>query len=161
MLTFKLCTADDFDRKVRAVHIDPAAVVAVEEAERCSPLGDCYPVAVITLATGDKYIVEDGTRKVARTIAQAKQLAEAWQHAIADDCTGVILQVLREAGRTLTTTGLLEEMARQGTVWSERTVCRHLAALTKDGILVNVVDSTPRGYRLAQRWQQNENDAGV
>jgi hypothetical protein len=33
MLTFTLYTADDYERTRRVVHIDPVAVVAVEEAE--------------------------------------------------------------------------------------------------------------------------------
>jgi hypothetical protein len=60
MLTFNLYTADDYERRPRLVHIDPAAVVAVEEAERRPAFGGRYQVAIITLATGDKYIVEDG-----------------------------------------------------------------------------------------------------
>ena len=60
MLTFALYTADDYERRTRRVHIDPAAVVSVEEAERRPAFGGWYQVAVIALATGDKFIVEDG-----------------------------------------------------------------------------------------------------
>jgi hypothetical protein len=34
MLAFTLYTADDYERSHRLVHIDPAAVVAVEEEDR-------------------------------------------------------------------------------------------------------------------------------
>ena len=77
MLTFSLFTADDYKRSPRVVHIDPIAVVAIEEAERRPAVGDWYQVAIITLATGDKYVVEDGARRAAREIAEAKEQAEA------------------------------------------------------------------------------------
>jgi hypothetical protein len=77
MLTFSLYTADDHERSHGVVHIDPIAVVAVEETERRPAFGGGNQVAVITLATGDKYIVEDGARRVARGIAEAKEQAEA------------------------------------------------------------------------------------
>jgi hypothetical protein len=77
MLTFTLYTADDYGRSRRVVHIDPCAVIAVEEAERRPAIGGYHQVAVITLVTGDKYTVEDGSRRVAREIAEAKEAAEA------------------------------------------------------------------------------------
>jgi hypothetical protein len=76
-LTFTLYTADDYDRTTRHVHIDPSAVVAVEDAERRPAFGGYYQVAVITLATRDKYIVEDGARRAAKQIAEAQQAATA------------------------------------------------------------------------------------
>lgn len=75
MLTFTLYTADDYDRTTRHVHIDPAAVVAVEEAERRAAFGGYHQVAVITLATSDKYTVEDGARRAGKRIAEAQQAA--------------------------------------------------------------------------------------
>lgn len=75
MLTFHLYTADDYERSRRVVHIDPAAVVSVEETERRPAFGGYWQVAVITLATGDKYTVEDGSRRTAEAIALAKQVA--------------------------------------------------------------------------------------
>jgi hypothetical protein len=75
MLTFNVYTADDYERSRRVVHIDPAAVMSVEEAERRPAFGGWYQVATITLATGDKHVVEDGSRRAAREIAEAKQLA--------------------------------------------------------------------------------------
>jgi hypothetical protein len=77
MLTFTLYTADEYDRTTRHVHIDPGAVVAVEETERRPALGGAHAVAVITLVTGDKYIVEDWQRRAARQIALAQQAAAA------------------------------------------------------------------------------------
>jgi hypothetical protein len=77
MLAFTLYTADDYDRTTRRIHIDPAAVVAVEEAERRPAFGGYYQVAVITLTTGDKYLVQDGARLVAKRIAEAQQAATA------------------------------------------------------------------------------------
>lgn len=77
MLTFNLYTADDYERSRRVVHIDPAAVVSIEENERRPAFGGYHQVAVITLATGDKYIVEDGSRRTAREIAEGKEAATA------------------------------------------------------------------------------------
>jgi hypothetical protein len=80
MLSFTLYTADDYDNSARHVHIDPAAVVAVEETERrpaFPAFGGAHAVAVITLATGDKYIVEDWRRRAAKQIAEAQQAAPA------------------------------------------------------------------------------------
>jgi hypothetical protein len=75
MLTFTLYIADDYDHSRRVVHIDPCAVIAVEETERRPAFGGYQQVAVITLVTGREYIVEDGARRAAREIAEAKQLA--------------------------------------------------------------------------------------
>lgn len=72
MLTFNLYTADDYDRSRRVVHIDPAAVISVEETERRPAYSGYYQVAIITLVTGDKHTVEDGSRTAARKIAEAK-----------------------------------------------------------------------------------------
>jgi hypothetical protein len=72
MLTFTLYTADEYDRSRRTVHIDPAAVISVEETERRPAFGGWCQVAIITLTTGDKYIVEDDSRTAARMIAEAK-----------------------------------------------------------------------------------------
>jgi hypothetical protein len=77
VLTFTLYTADDYERSRRVIHIDPTIVVAVEETDRRPAFGGWYHVAVLTLATGDKYVVEDGGRRVAREIAEAKQLIES------------------------------------------------------------------------------------
>ncbi|MHB1425101.1 MAG: hypothetical protein ACYC3I_18170 [Gemmataceae bacterium] len=76
MLTFTVYTADDYERTRRVVHIDPAAVVSVEEAERRPAFGGYFQVAVITLATGDKFTVQDGSRTAARAIAEAKEVVE-------------------------------------------------------------------------------------
>ncbi len=75
MLTFSLYTADDYERSRRVVHIDPSAVISVEESERRPAFGGRDSVAIITLATGDKYIVEDGARRAAKAIAEAKTAA--------------------------------------------------------------------------------------
>jgi hypothetical protein len=83
MLTFTLYTADDYDRSCRVVHIDPCAVIAVEEAERRPAFGGYHQVVVITLVTGREYVVEDGARRLAREIAEAKEAAEARQIAMA------------------------------------------------------------------------------
>ncbi|MHB1425505.1 MAG: hypothetical protein ACYC3I_20245 [Gemmataceae bacterium] len=80
MLTFNLYTADDYERTRRVVHIEPAAVVSVEEAERRPAFGGYHPIAVIALATGDKFTVEDGSRTAARLIAQARK----WERTEAD-----------------------------------------------------------------------------
>ena len=78
MLTFNLYTADDYDNRTgRQVHIDPAAVVSVEETQRRPAYSGYWQVAVITLVTGNKHTVEDGSRTAARKIAEAKQQAEA------------------------------------------------------------------------------------
>jgi hypothetical protein len=63
-------------------------------------------------------------------------------------CTRDILRTLREAGKPLTKTRLLEEMERLGFEWSESMVCRRLAEMMSDGTLENPDDARPRGYRL-------------
>jgi hypothetical protein len=73
MLTFDLYSADDYERSRRTVHIDPAAVVFVEETERRPAFGGYHSVTIITLATGKEYVVEDGARKAAKQIAEARK----------------------------------------------------------------------------------------
>jgi hypothetical protein len=54
------------------LYVNPATVVAVVESERhrdSLPL----PVAVLTLNTGHEYTVEDGARRVAKEIREARQ----------------------------------------------------------------------------------------
>lgn len=75
MLTFTLYTAEDYERRRREVHIDPAAVVSVEEAERRPAFAGYWQVAVIALATGQTFTVQDGARTAARQIAEAKLAA--------------------------------------------------------------------------------------
>ena len=70
-----------------------------------------------------------------------------------DRCTKDILAALREAGRPLSKTRLLEVMDErfhrgEGGEWSERTVCRRLAELMADGTIENEPDARPRGYRI-------------
>jgi hypothetical protein len=77
MLTFTLYTADTYDQSPRHVHIDAAAVVSVEETERRPAFGGYHQVVIITLTTGDKYVVEDEARTAARRIAEAQQTAAA------------------------------------------------------------------------------------
>lgn len=81
MLTFHVYTADDYERTRRTVHIDPTAVVSVEESERRPAYGGWHAVAIITLATGDKHVVEDGSRRAAKRIAEAKREATALRDA--------------------------------------------------------------------------------
>jgi DNA-binding response OmpR family regulator len=61
-----------------------------------------------------------------------------------------ILRTLREAGRPLSRTRLLEEMGKRDMDWSERTVACYLAELMADGTIENPEDARPRGYRLAE-----------
>lgn len=70
-------------------------------------------------------------------------------------CTRAILALLREAGRPLTKSRLIElldEGARGGRWedWSESTINRRLAELMDDGTITNPDDARPRGYRLAE-----------
>jgi hypothetical protein len=53
------------------LHVNPAAVVAVVESERQRG-GLPLPVAVLTLNTGHEYTVEDGARRVAKEIREAR-----------------------------------------------------------------------------------------
>jgi hypothetical protein len=61
-----------------------------------------------------------------------------------------ILTVLRESGKPMTTTRILEAMARRQPPmeWSARSVSDYLARMVEDGTLENVQDGSPRGYRL-------------
>ena len=65
-------------------------------------------------------------------------------------CVLDILAVLREIKRPLSRTRLLEEMARRGMDWNERTVAGYLARLVEDGTLENPPEARPRGYRLSE-----------
>jgi hypothetical protein len=76
-LTFQLYTADDYDRTTgRPTSTRPPSWPS-KETERRPAFGGWHQVAVITLATGDKYTVEDGVRQVAKLIAEAQQAAAA------------------------------------------------------------------------------------
>jgi hypothetical protein len=48
-----------------------------------------------------------------------------------------ILKVLRRVKRPLSRTRILEELAKDGHIYSERTVAGHLARLVEDGTLLN------------------------
>jgi hypothetical protein len=78
MLTFRLyrenVSASD---RAGTIHIDPLAVVSVEEAERRPAFGGWHQVAVVTLSIGDRHVVEDGARTAARLIADARGSAHA------------------------------------------------------------------------------------
>jgi hypothetical protein len=79
VLTFTLYTADDYDRRTRHVHIDPLAVASVEEAERRPAFGGYWQVAVIVMVNGERFVVEDGARRVAKMVREAKEKAAgAW-----------------------------------------------------------------------------------
>jgi hypothetical protein len=75
LLTFTLYTADDYDRRTRHVHIDQLAVSSVEEAERRPAFGGYWQVAVVTMMNGEKFVVEDGARRAARLVWEAKEKA--------------------------------------------------------------------------------------
>lgn len=64
-------------------------------------------------------------------------------------CVREIMATIREVGRPLTKTRLLEEMSRRGYEWSERTVCKFLKILMEEGTLANPEDAKVRGYRIA------------
>ena len=59
-----------------------------------------------------------------------------------------VLAVLREATRPLSRTLILEELAKRGKLWNERTVAGYLAQLVQDGTLENIQEGKQRGYRL-------------
>ena len=59
-----------------------------------------------------------------------------------------ILKVIEEEGRPLTTTRLLEAMAKRGMEWSHRAVADHLVRMVEDGTLENPTGVKPRGYRF-------------
>jgi hypothetical protein len=60
-----------------------------------------------------------------------------------------VLAVLEEAGKPLTTTRILEAMAKRKPPmdWSQRSVAEHLARMVVDGTLENVQEGKVRGYR--------------
>jgi hypothetical protein len=72
MLTFTPYTADGYDRPTRHVHIDPLAVASVEEAERRPAFGGYWQVAVVTMMNGERFVVEDGARRPAKVVRDAK-----------------------------------------------------------------------------------------
>jgi hypothetical protein len=54
---------------------DPLAVASVEEAERRPAFGGYWQVAVVTMYNGEKFTVEDGARRAAKVIGEAKERA--------------------------------------------------------------------------------------
>jgi hypothetical protein len=60
-----------------------------------------------------------------------------------------ILATLREVGKPLTTTRLMEEMEKRRRHWNQRSVSHYLARMVEDGTLVNDPEARPRGYRLS------------
>lgn len=61
-------------------------------------------------------------------------------------CRDDILATLREAGRRLTTQGLIDAMEAASRVYGESTIKNTLARLVRDGDLDNRTDTNPRGY---------------
>jgi hypothetical protein len=59
-----------------------------------------------------------------------------------------IMEVIEAAKKPLTQYGVCAALAKAGKEWSHRTVAGYLAAMVRDGVLVNPEGSTPRGYRL-------------
>jgi hypothetical protein len=78
MLTFTLYNENLPRGRSEPVHIDPAAVIAARETERRPALSGYHQTAVITLVTGTEYVVEDGARRVAKEIREAREKQEAW-----------------------------------------------------------------------------------
>jgi hypothetical protein len=67
-------------------------------------------------------------------------------------CVLDILDVLEKAGRPMTTMRILSELDRAGKEWSHRHVAGFLAAMVKDGTLLNPTGGKPAGYRLPE-WE--------
>jgi hypothetical protein len=64
-------------------------------------------------------------------------------------CNSDILTTLREAGQRLTTTQLIAAMEAAGRPWAESTIKAALAAMVRDGTLLNRPDGKPKGYEVA------------
>jgi hypothetical protein len=77
LLTFTLYTAGDYDRRTRHVPIDPLVVASVEEAERRPAFVGYWQVAVVVMVNGERFVVEDGARRAARMVREAKERAAA------------------------------------------------------------------------------------
>ena len=71
MLTFSLYSDDQYTASQK-VHINAAAVASVEETQRRPMDRGWQDVAVIHLTTGEKHVVYDGARTVAKEIAEAQ-----------------------------------------------------------------------------------------
>jgi hypothetical protein len=65
-------------------------------------------------------------------------------------CVLDILATLREAGKPLTETKLLEALAKAGYDWSRTHVERHIKGMMADGTLENVQEGRQRGYRVLE-----------
>jgi hypothetical protein len=50
-------------------------VASVEEAERRPAFGGYWQVAVIAMVNGERFVVEDGARRAARMVREAKEQA--------------------------------------------------------------------------------------
>lgn len=59
-----------------------------------------------------------------------------------------ILTILEEADKPLTTTRILQALAKKGIEWSERAVSGHLARLVEEGTLQNCKDPERPGYSV-------------
>lgn len=67
-------------------------------------------------------------------------------------CLRDICLVLRQAGRRLTTTGILDALAKGGLGWGEATVKFTLSAAVEAGILTNDQKANPRGYSIPEQY---------
>ena len=74
MLTFELYP--DGERRTEPVHINPAAVASVRETEQRPAFGGWWQVAVIRLIDGTEHVVCDGSRTVAKRIAEGQASIE-------------------------------------------------------------------------------------
>lgn len=73
MLEFNLFRDDCYSSRIDVVHVNPSAVASVVETERRPMDRGWQSVAVIHLVTGEKHVVYDGARQVAKQIQKAMQ----------------------------------------------------------------------------------------
>jgi hypothetical protein len=55
----------------------PAAVASVEEGKRHPAFGGWHQVAVVTMVNRERFVVEDGARRAAKVIREAKAARSA------------------------------------------------------------------------------------
>lgn len=129
---------------------EPPDTLSTSEAERMAGqvlmrLGADHIRAEGLLTDNRDLLVE--IRDLLRQLLAARAAREPREP---EGCLGHVVAVLRAAGKRLTTTRVLEELAKAGHEWSETTVKHTLAAAVGAGVLVNDPESGPRGYGLAE-----------
>ncbi len=104
--------------------------------------GFCYDkTKIYACAKGDWHIYMKSLRAIAQELSVTPDL---------DPEEESIVGLIVSTGRRLTTTQILSEFSKRGTIKAESTVKGKLAQLTRRKVLVNRSDTNPKGYGLPE-----------